>query len=245
MTKLLQQHIIQLLQKSHKPRVIVSKSTIPNAGSGVFSTQHVSHNNDTPTVLCLYPGIYTPPLPIYAMGRAEYLANLSPPSSKHSDIKDNGYIMNLNSVGGYIDGCALTSQYDTTDDSLDINPSTVGHLVNHDSTESNVGVISFAWDDILSDGRQDTSITRRTNEDYFAIPNELRADCSPWYFDTVLDEIVYFRTPDEETLSLPYKLLCGAALVSSAPICKGEELLLDYGLKKDEGEYPAWAKEWY
>ena len=95
----------------------------------------------------------------------------------------------MNSVGGYIDGCAFTSQYDTTDDSLDINPSAVGHLVNHDSTESNVDVISFAWDDILSDERQDTSITR-TNEDYFAIPNELRADCSPWYFDTVLDSIL-------------------------------------------------------
>ena len=93
MIKLLQQHITQLLQKSHKTRVIIAKSTIPNAGSGVFSTQHVSHSNDTPTVLCLYPGIYTPPLPIYAMGRTEYLANLSPPSPEHLDIKDNGYIM--------------------------------------------------------------------------------------------------------------------------------------------------------
>lgn len=167
------------------------------------------------------------------------------PISRAFRYKRQWVYYDLNSVGGYIDGCAFTSQYDTTDDSLDINPSAVGHLVNHDSTESNVEVISFAWDDILSDERQDTSITRRTNEDYFAIPNELRADCSPWYFDTVLDEIVYFRTPDEETLSLPYKLLCGAALVSSAPICKGEELLLDYGLKKDAGEYPAWAKKWY
>ena len=61
--------------------------------------------------MCLYPGVYTPGIPIHAMGRAEYLASLSPPSNYGTDIELNSYIMNVDS-GGYIDGAALTSQYD-------------------------------------------------------------------------------------------------------------------------------------
>ena len=188
--------------------------------------------------MCLYPGIYTPGIPLHAVGSAEVwpLANLSPPSDSASDMSKNAYIMNL-TLGGYIDGQALESQYDNNDDSLDINPSTCGHLVNHGAAKSNVEVFSFAWHDILDMG-QSASIAKE--DDYFPIPNELRADGSPWYYDTALAELVSF--PRRELTPLPHKMLCGAALISTTPISKGEELLLDYGLREP---YPLWAKGWY
>ena len=153
---------------------------------GVFSQKKVS-SNELPMVMCLYPGIYTRGIPIHAMQTAEYLANRSPPSNYGLDIGENAYIMNLNNCGGYIDGCALESQYGEYD-ALDINPSACGHLVNHDAARSNVEVISFAWDELV--GNDETMMS--TKEDHFALPNELRANGFPWYYDTALDKLVSF-----------------------------------------------------
>lgn len=83
-------------------------------------------------VMCLYPGIYSPGIPIHAVGCAEYLAN-----QYGSDIEENAYIMNL-TCGGYIDGRALDSQYDK--EALDSNPSACGHMINH-AIESNIDVL--------------------------------------------------------------------------------------------------------
>ena len=208
--------------------------------------------------MCLYPGIYTPGLPIHTLGATTaaassctfvYLANKSPPSKYGTDINDNAYIMNLNlSCGGYIDGCALDSQIrrggEKNNDVLDSNPSACGHLINHHSVGNNVEVHSFAWDDILlDDERYDATTTRRADE-HFTIPNELRADGSPWYYDATIDKLVSFPTSSEggSQKKIPPPLLCGAALVLTKPVSRGDELLLDYGLSEP---YPPWAKGWY
>lgn len=213
-----------------------------------------SIDGQQPVVMCLYPGIYTPGLPATAslMGRdlassAEYLANRSPPSSYGSDIAANAYILNLTSCGGYIDGLATQSQYYDDgerrqedvglDGGMDANPSACGQLVNHDADGSNVEVCSFAWEDLLS--KHGDSTTTAT-DDCYAIPNELRADGTPWYYDMTSDELISFPKRDETPL--PRRMLCGAALILTKPIRRGEELLLDYGLREP---YPEWAKGWY
>mmetsp|Transcript_8444 Transcript_8444/g.15389 ORF Transcript_8444/g.15389 Transcript_8444/m.15389 type:complete len:247 (+) Transcript_8444:155-895(+) len=239
MKKEISRQIIHLLKKSNSPRVAIAESTITDknhesAGRGVFSQQKVS-SNELPMAMCLYPGIYTRGIPIHAMRSAEYLANRSPPSNYGLDIGENAYIMNLNNCGGYIDGCALESQYGEYD-ALDINPSACGHLVNHDAARSNVEVISFAWDELIT--KDETMMS--TKEDHFALPNELRADGFPWYYDTALDKLVSFPSRDQKPP--PQKMLCGAALILTKPISHGEELLLDYGLGDP---LPSWAEGWY
>ena len=112
-------------------------------------------------------------------------------------------------------------------------------MVNHDAVENNVEVYSFAWEDIITTTatEEDTS----TQSEFYSIPNELRADGTPWYYDTVLDKLVSFECNDEQS-SASQKMVCGAALVLSKPICQGDELLLNYDLKEP---YPLWAKDWY
>ena len=137
--------------------------------------------------MCLYPGIYTPGIPSgYLSHEVEYLANKSPPSNYGSDITNNAYIMNLNSCGGYIDGCALKSQYnDTINALLDSNPSTCGHLVNHDTSMNNVEILSFDWDEVLKEGScyddAETALGNNKGDEYYSIPNERRAGGTPWY----------------------------------------------------------------
>lgn len=208
---------------------------------GGFTKLNVS-SNDVPMVMCLYPGIHTPGLPLACCADdAEYLANQSPPSNVGSSIDNNAYIMNVTLMGGYIDGCALTSQYNNKDNMLDRNPSACGHLINHDSVRKNVDVLAFAWDEVITERRDnDVIMSHKDDESYYPIPNELRADASPWYYDTSLDKIISF--PSREQTPLSHSLLYGAAIVLIAPISQGEELLLDYGLKKP---YPVWAKDWY
>lgn len=63
---------------------------------------------------------------------------------------------------------------------------------------------------------------------------------SPWYYDEIEGEITCFPTIDETPP--PTNQLCGAALVLTSPVSKGDELLLDYCLQEP---LPNWAKDWY
>jgi hypothetical protein len=182
--------------------------------------------------MCLYPGVYSPPLPIYAAPTSVYLANQSPPSYSYSGklMHENAYIMNLQSCGGYIDGCALKSHYLA-------NPSACGHLVNHDAVNSNVEVFSFRWDEVMQHRDDDDE---EEAKDHFSIPNETRRDGSPWYFDEFLQELVRFPSPIDRVDA--NSSTCGAALVLTTPVSEGEELFLDYKLKEP---LPEWARDWY
>jgi hypothetical protein len=130
----------------HPPRVTVQASSIPGGGRGVFYNEIDHHryarirgrsarycecsdvdgSNDVIRggpkgagllVLCLYPGVYTPSLPLYALVDSQrdrlrpvedmYLATAIPPSGV--DFQDNPFVLNLApDVGGYVDGLALT-----------------------------------------------------------------------------------------------------------------------------------------
>lgn len=140
-------------------------------------------------------------------------------------MNDNAYILNLQGTGGYIDGCALNSQYCKAS-KLDENPSACGQLVNHDGSQNNVEVLDFSWDDIHLD---------QNEEPLYVLPNETRADGSPWYYDRINDEVVTFVQDDMAKSH-------GAAIVLMQPLDEGEELLLDYKLVTP---YPKWAEDWY
>lgn len=167
------EQIWNLLKRRHEPFVQVGKSTIQGAGSGVFSRQHI--HNDVPTVMCLYPGIYTPGMPSYG---AHYLANQVPPSfrrGKGPSMHHNAYIMNLQSCGGYIDGWSIKSQHDG--EKLDANHSACGHLVNHHAQNHNTAVYSFSWSEVLEHNETEHIAKRGGDEDhYFSLPNEMRSD---------------------------------------------------------------------
>lgn len=222
MNKSISKQIFHLLKKTHEPLVTVKPSGITNAGNGVFSRIRIT-TDDLPVVMCLYPGIYTPPPPMYAIRDAEYVANKIPPSyfCNGIDMDSNAYIMNLQGSGGYIDGCALKSQYCETSN-LDSNPSACGHIV-----------FDFCWDDIILQHRDDED-----DEPLYEFPNEIRADGSPWYFDNVLEKVVSFPKAESVRKTRPF----GAALVATQPLDKGDELLLDYKMAEP---YPSWAKDWY
>ena len=179
-----QTQILHLLKRDHKPRVQVHKSNIEGAGSGVFSKQRIECTDDTkkPTVICLYPGIFTPGLPLHATSphsTAQYLANQVPPSFQQGEgpcmMHENAYIMNLQKCGGYIDGKSLNSQYN--DHKLDDNQSACAHLVNHHANDHNTMVYSFAWKEMLEhDFNTEEYNARDGDEDHYPLPNEVRSD---------------------------------------------------------------------
>jgi hypothetical protein len=224
----LAKQVRHLLEKSRYPSVEVKKSCLSGAGRGVFSRLSVS-DEMLPMVACLYPGIYTPGIPHVDSAEIgnDYLADQIPPSQ--IPFENNEYIMNLQDKGGYVDGSSLEN---CNGRRLDTNPSACGHFVNHDACNANTYFVSFAWDYLLVgfDLRHGT-----INTNLFALPNDLRRDGSPWYFDGTIHR---FENLDKE----PLPSVCGGAIVISKPLDSGDELLLDYGLRKP---YPSWAKDWY
>lgn len=219
-----------LLSRHHKPLVIVQPSSVEGAGKGVFASDDIPAGY----AACLYPGVYTPGLPLYTgilHDDCVYLAKEITPSG--CPPEHNPYILNLHTFsGGYLDGNALQTAAEaecSRNRELDENPSACAHLVNH-NRKANVEVISFRWRDILGDGS-------RENERHFALPNTLRTDGTPWYLDR--SAIVRFPTERgrDERISL-----CGAAFCTRSRIEKGTELFLDYNLKEP---VPAWASSWY
>lgn len=215
---------ISLLDKGFEScPVEVKLSSLPNAGQGVFSTKNIEKFSP----LCFYPGIYTPPLPTRNIGHEGtnaliYLAN-------KVVTENNAYVINLNDVGGSIDANNLI--WDPQSDRC--NPHAVGHFVNH-GRQPNVNVISFHWNELLT--RQNNFVSDPSR--YHRIPNELRCDGSPWYFDTTSEEVIYLkRYEGHHEISIG-----GAVLYANTEIPEGSELFLDYMLQKP---YPAWAREWY
>ena len=227
------------------PTIHVRPSSIPCAGFGVFAGQPIPVN----TLVTLYPGIYTPPLPAFVAGMDDdnmyhYLADRVTPSGLEPDM--NPYILNLTAVGGgYLDGFATTGNTPTVETitatsieptSTDSSALPCGHLINHDSSQSNVEVVSFVWNDVLQLESANDDNCWDTN----LIPNQRRRDGSPWYYDGRQERVVHFAYPHEA--SRPTEIACGAAMVSIKNINTDEELLLDYGLHPP---YPVWARDWY
>ena len=231
---------IRLLNKRDKcsrpPRVKVKPSSIPSGGLGVFAAKDFERFSP----LCLYPGVYTPPLPFFCIGGEEstheyiYLAN----ESIHDS---NECILNLNDVGGYLD--AKNVEYNGDDDP-ECNDDAVGHFVNHGKAEhANVNVLSFHWNQVLD---ENFAQQIRCNEIY-NIPNSIRNDGSPWYLDSRTGDITYFceskvtRVKNgiiNDSNTIP---IAGAVLFANKKIKEGQELFLDYKLKPP---FPIWARDW-
>lgn len=224
-----------LLRRTHEPRVQVLPSQIPGAGSGVYAKQSLLPGH----VACLYPGIFTPPLPPTTVdAECTYLAGQSTPSGVSPE--HNAYVLNLRDVGGYLDGLADVSN-ESSDKSQPSrppqhdNPSACGHLVNHNhSLKANVGVVSFFWKDVFE------QLTVQVIDEYYSIPNRMRSDRYPWYYDPRDGKVVYGN--DTSDLTVNVQRVCGAAMVVKKPTLIGDELYLDYGLLQP---YPGWAKDWY
>lgn len=239
--------IRNLLTKAHIPLVKSGPSLI--AGRGVFALTNIEPNH----VVALYPGIYTPPHPQLFMNMSisddyyhadeELLllttsnTNLVSPSGMH--VEQNAYILNLSMIGGYLDGACLTGvQNRRRRRPLDMNPSACGQLINHSASYANVEFQSFRWSDIVPDF-DDHDSNHDTNELMYDLPNERRQDGSPWYMEG--DRMVRFPNADE-TIQRNLHAVGGAAFVTTRRIVGGEELLLNYRLRKP---YPKWAKDWY
>lgn len=246
------QEILNLLQKNRRPRVRVTNSPISGAGEGVFAAV----NTDTAAVamdqqqhllpLCLYPGVYTPGLPPFAIGSGGddsttvYLANdFPPPSGVPND--ENAYILNLSPLGGYADGMALEidDEAATASRCLDDNPSACGHKINHSSRDANITLVPFYWKDVFAAACKNNE-EEKDGEPLFELPNVLRTDSSPWYFDGTTNQVCYF-TDCHDTQHL---LVGAAACPIAAPLEPGQELFLNYSLKRNP-EYPSWARDWY
>ena len=217
-----------LLVKDHAPFVKEGPSTI--AGRGVFATTTIPKDQ----VVALYPRIYSPPLPHFLQMPFDdsvipttelYLANKISPAGIR--VEDNAYILNL-PVGGFLDGACLTSARGRP---LDENPSACGPFINHSANTSNVDFISFVWSDVVGDSLGDTIL--------HDLPNERRQDGTPWYSDG--HHIVRFPESDDLVQQYPHTV-SGAVFVTKAVIDQGEELFLNYKLRKP---YPNWAREWY
>jgi hypothetical protein len=215
--------IRQLLTKTHTPFVQSGPSLI--AGKGVFALTTIEKDQ----VVALYPGIYTPPLPRFLATPLDdcsvmsyYLANKVSPTG--SAVEENAYILNLQLVGGYLDGESLTKGRP-----LDANPSACGHLINHSPTLSNVDFESFVWSDMIL----------AADDELYQIPNERRQDGTPWYLEG--ERIIRFPSP-ENSIEENFHTVCGAAFVTRRQIDEGEELFLNYRLRKP---FPTWAQDWY
>jgi hypothetical protein len=257
LTKSFRRQVCYLLGKSHIPRVAVRSSQVEGAGNGVFYevAEKRNHPEDIDDgigskVLCLYPGIYTPPLPPPLFAgilschednneiMETYLAKRIPPSQV--DLEDNAYILNLETIGGYLDGLALHS---ASGRSLDSSPSACGHLINHyrpSQNKPNVAIVPFLWNEVLQPagtGDFDAGVMDR-------LPNAMRCDGSPWYLDTITETIIHFPKEEGETTNAIHPFLAGAAVISmDHDLSDGQELFLDYGLRMDK--LPRWAKDWY
>jgi hypothetical protein len=254
MSKCAASHVLSLMRKDFSPLVEIKTSSIgDHAGKGVFASKSIRKGQS----LSLYPGRHTPPLPLSLI--TDCLNDGNEPVVFHeTNLDANAYIMNLPSIGGYIDGSFLGD--------IDINtissPQATGQLINHPSKgNANVIATPFLWKEVLR-VKQQSSVTYDIVDaapSYLTLPNSLRNDGSHWYLCPVTHSIV--RHPERiiadnnnnknnnnnnTYLSIDdvhkYGNLAGALISATGDIAEGEELLLDYALKQP---LPSWAKGWY
>jgi hypothetical protein len=259
-----------LLRRDHVPRVTVAASPTSGKGVFVVkpetpsrcgdrnNSKHRNYTNEGQSgwssskesstgffpagaVLCLYPGVHTPPLPSSLASDANkvrYLGSQTTPSG--SKPRDNGYLLQLHCVnGGYLDGNPVLFEGLPLQDN---NPSACGHFVNHSIENANVAVMSFPWSllDEVNDGPL-PKLSWEGSDLYYPVPNTNRSDGSPWYeVDDGWCREQHFPTNQESALQSAQ--CCGAVLYATTNIPAGNELFLHYQLRKP---YPRWAQDWY
>lgn len=182
------------------------------AGNGVFATTPIRRN--TPVVL--YPGIYYPPPPLFAVAAAsgEPAVNIGV-----SLLHNTSYLIHCGTTGGDIDASTCLEQL--------CHPLAIAHFVNHppSSIAPNVEKIEFFWSDLH----------KHTNTDlqsyHHAVIKINRIDTGPWFFNPNTGEVENY-VPD-------CARLVGCAFVTTRDVAVGEELFFDYRLKIDK-DTPSW-----
>ena len=124
----------------------VRKSSIPNAGYGVFCERGSISKH---SLVCLYPGQYYPPPPAWCVASVDgdtsaYSANFFDHMIVQQERSTSVYQIHCNNSGGHIDAAG--------NGPLHGYPSyAVGHLINHPSKplRPNVSPCDFLWDNIF------------------------------------------------------------------------------------------------
>jgi hypothetical protein len=176
-----------------------------------------------------------------------YMGDWTTPSG--IPIDENAYILNVAQYipnGGYIDAAAIIFPKMNNPQRkehwyLDENHNACAHLVNHSKIHANVRVISFYWSEVFPRSPPQNSANSEDRSDalYYRLPNVVRSDGAPRYFDG--DTIVYFEKHAEHLTTIQNNT-CGAVFYAKNDLPSNQELFLDYQLQYP---LPSWAKEWY
>lgn len=210
------------------------------SGRGVFLDHGVSPKG---SVVTLYPGVYYPPPPLWAIGSQDTASGdiVSSLSLRLDDTtKNNDYLISLEATGGAID--AYTYQRLGTEAAFADLPllHCCGHLLNHPNAgqHANCDVVDFSWKEVLGDDKGDLGESLR--------PERVNPIASGlWVIDAVTSQRHYTDgtasaadAPNTLTaVTSPRPPLAGLAIVATRPIKAGEPLLLDYKLRPP---HPPW-----
>jgi len=223
------------------------------AGDGVFATAHIEAH----VPVTLYPGLYTPPTPLYAISSltgdvaipGNPLNSLLP---KDMVVEANSYCIHLDNAGGSLDAmgvgagivgdaCDDDDDDDDDDDNNNNNGNArvtwsnghmVAHKVNHPPKGylPNVKAFDFKWIEAFN----------ATNTPYLKEDEQKISQINTfnfghfWYTSPEGDVVLLER---EHALSGAIQL-AGLVFVSTRPIQKGEEIFFDY--KIEPSCWPAW-----
>mmetsp|Transcript_74822 Transcript_74822/g.171477 ORF Transcript_74822/g.171477 Transcript_74822/m.171477 type:complete len:255 (-) Transcript_74822:306-1070(-) len=216
-------HMGQCLKNN--PPVKVAQSTVSGGGEGLFARRDIAKGE----LVALYPGLYTPPCPLWARGLglepaldvpgadAEFRAHWRRSIGDHSD---GAYVLCLNHTGGHVDAAPKVLEFlKEARPDLDYHQNgwAVAQFANHPPRGRPVAVefLDF-W---LSDEHAPTQWT----------PMSGIAPGSPWVLDFEEARVTYLDCA-------PVACACFFAL---RDVAQGEEMFFDYRMQ------PAKRPEWY
>ena len=212
------------LHKAFKFTLDVRESSIRNANKGVFVRGHVTKGD----VVALYPGVYYPPVPVYAVGAADGSYCETACLARHM-WDDSMYCIDLSDIGGYIDGKNITEEFSS------LSSFAVGQMINHPNPlqHPNVTPFDFHWEDVYNARNIDNNYDITLEEYLGKVPVKLGR--GPWFIDPITHEVVNIGEGSSD-IQLP-----GLAMVAKEDICDGSELFLDY--KLPPSNRPLWYHE--
>jgi hypothetical protein len=233
--------VARLLNKSdsNPSPVSVRQSPIAGAGRGVFAVRDIQAG----TVVTLYPGRTIPALPLYAKPLdGDFPAGTLMPAELDATPATNAYVINCE-TGGSIDADNERNDeedvYSGTPRSSSHDPlpflRRCAHLVNHSGgCKPNVSAVSFQWIDILA--------LLPHNMPRYAVCTRFHTG-RIWFVDPLNSQpvLVPETLADNANESMDPRLT-GIAYVALNDIAAGDEIMLDYALKRP---YPEWARAWY
>lgn len=181
----------------------------------------MSGNVTKGTVVALYPGVYYPPVPVYAIGAPDGSYCQTASLVRHM-WDDNVYCINLIDVGGYVDGHIVGDKHKSLSSSL--SGFSVGQMINHPSKahSPNVTTFEFLWSDVYEAAEVKTADNLSLAEFLALVPNRMGE--GPWFVDPSTNEVVKIGEGSVQPK------LAGLAMVALDDIADGSELFFNYKL---------------